>query len=278
MVSHEEGGDGEVEPDSDLRNFGETVKAFRKRAGLTQEQLAEHVRYSVQYVGSVEQGRRHPSVKFVNRSEEALDAFGVIRIAARQLNRKRGLAKWFKRWAELEKEAIALDTYECRSVPGLLQPESYARALIGDVLPLPTPKEVEARIAARLERQQILHRTPYTLFSFILDEIVIERQTGGPEVTRHLIDHLVECARLPNVDLQIMPRVSHHHAGLGGPFRLLETEDNEWLGYSEGQQSGRVLSDAKDISLLHQRYAKLRIQALNPADSTGLLMRMRGSL
>ncbi|MER6866733.1 Scr1 family TA system antitoxin-like transcriptional regulator [Streptomyces sp. NPDC000656] len=88
----------------------------------------------------------------------------------------------------------------------------------------------------------------------------------------------VECARLPNVDLQIMPRVSPHHAGLGGPFRLLETEDNEWLGYSEGQRSGRVLSDAKDISLLHQRYAKLRIQALNPADSTGLLMRMRGSL
>ncbi|KJY33251.1 DNA-binding protein [Streptomyces sp. NRRL S-444] len=278
MVSHEESGAGEVEPDSGLRNFGETVKAFRKRAALTQEQLAERVGYSVQYVGSVEQGRRHPSVKFVSRSEEALDAFGVIRIAARELTRRRGLASWFKPWADLEEEAITLDTYECRSVPGLLQPESYARALVADVLPPPTTDEVEARISARLDRQKLLSRTPYTVFSFILDEAVIERQTGGPAVTRELINHLLECAELPNLDLQIMPKISPQHAGLGGPFRLLETSDNEWVGYSEGQQSGRLISDPKDLSLLHLRYAKLRIQALNPADSTGLLMRMRGSL
>lgn len=107
---------------------------------------------------------------------------------------------------------------------------------------------------------------------------MIERQTGGAEVTRELIDHLLEVGRLPNVDLQIMPTVSPEHAGVDGSFQLLETEENEWMGYAEGQQSGQVISDPKDVSLLHQRYAKLRIQALNPADSTGLLMRMRGSL
>ncbi|MFB7058562.1 helix-turn-helix domain-containing protein [Streptomyces vinaceus] len=278
MVSHEESGDGEVEPDSDLRNFGETVKAFRKRAGLTQEQLAERVRYSVQYVGSVEQGRRHPSVKFVGRSEEALDAFGVIRIAAKQLQRRRGLASWFRRWAELEDVAVALNTYECRSIPGLLQTEAYGRAQIDNVPPLITPGEAEARIAARAERQKLLVRTPYIAFSFIIEQAVIERQIGGAEATRELIDHLLECAKLPNVDIQIMPTIQPLHAGTDGPFRLIETEDNEWLGYSEGQKTGVVISDAKAISVLHQRYAKLRIQALNPADSAGLLMRMRGSL
>ncbi len=278
MASQDDSGDSEAGPDGDLRNFGETVKAFRKRAELTQEQLAERVGYSVQYIGSVEQGRRHPSVKFVNRSEEVLDAFGVIRIAARELQRRRGLASWFRPWAEHEEEAIALSTYECRSVPGLLQTETYARALVSAVLPPPTAEEAEARIVARLNRQKLLHRTPYTVFSFILDEAVIERQTGGPAVTRQLIDHLLECAELPNVDLQVMPKVSPQHAGLGGPFRLLETGEHEWVGYSEGQQSGRVIYDPKDVSVLHQRYAKLRIQALNPADSVGLLMRMRGSL
>lgn len=278
MVSHEESGDGEVEPDSDLRNFGETVKAFRKRAGLTQEQLAERVRYSVQYVGSVEQGRRHPSVKFVSRSEEALDAFGVIRIAAKQLQRRRGLASWFRRWAELEDVAIALNTYECRSIPGLLQTEAYGRAQIDNVPPLITPGEAEARITARAERQKLLVRTPYIAFSFIIEQAVIERRTGGVEVTREQIDHLVERAKLPNVDIQIMPTIQPIHAGTDGPFQLIETEDNEWLGYSEGQKTGVVISDAKAISVLHQRYAKLRIQALNPADSAGLLMRMRGSL
>ncbi|MGR4883252.1 Scr1 family TA system antitoxin-like transcriptional regulator [Streptomyces sp. LARHCF249] len=274
----EESGDGEVEPDNDLRNFGEVVKASRRRAGLTQEQLATKIRYSVQYVGSVEQGRRHPSTKFVDRVEEALNTFGVIHIAAAQLTRRRGLARWFRRWAELEEKAVALNTYECRSVPGLLQTEAYARALIESVLPPPTPELVEERISARLARQSLLYRTPFTVFSFIIDESVIERQTGGPEVTRELIDHLVECSKLPNVDLQIMPKVSPEHAGLGGPFRLLETHEHEWCGYSEGQQMGRVIFDPQDLSVLHQRYAKLRIQALNPADTVGLLMRMRGSL
>lgn len=278
VVSADDSGDGEVEPDDNLRSFGETVKASRKRAGLTQEQLASLIGYSVQYVGSVEQGRRHPSQKFVTKTEAVLDTFGVIDIAAKQLTRRRGLATWFRRWAELEEGAVILNTYECRSVPGLLQPESYARALVDDVLPPPTFEEVEERITARLERQQLLSRTPYTVFSFIIDEAVILRQTGGPEVSRQLIDHLLECGRLPNVDLQIMPLVSPEHAGLGGPFRLLETQDHEWVGYSEGQQSGRVLYDPKDLSLLHLRYAKLRIQALNPADTAGPLTRRRGSL
>ncbi|MFI5999078.1 Scr1 family TA system antitoxin-like transcriptional regulator [Streptomyces sp. NPDC051366] len=278
MASQDDSGDGEAGPDGDLRNFGETVKAFRKRAGLTQEQLAERVGYSVQYVGSVEQGRRHPSVKFVNRSEEILDAFGVIRIAARELQRRRGLASWFRRWAELEDIAVALNTYECRSIPELLQTEAYGRAQIDNVPPLVTAGEAEARITARAERQKLLMRTPYIAFSFIIEQAVIERQTGGAEVTREQIDHLLECAKLPNVDIQIMPTIQPLHAGTDGPFQLLETEDNEWLGYSEGQKTGVVISDAKAISVLHQRYAKLRIQALNPADSAGLLMRMRGSL
>lgn len=271
-------GDNQAEPDPDLKNFGETVKAFRKRADLTQEQFAPKVGYSVQYVASVEQGRRHPSVKFVNKSDEVLDAFGVLHIAAKQMTRRRGLASWFQRWAELEAEAISLDTYECRSVPGLLQTEAYARALVADVLPLPAPGIAEARITARLERQELLTKIPYTAFSFIIDEAVICRGTGGPEVTRALIAHLLAVAELPNVDLQVMPLTSPHHAGLGGPFRVLETTEHEWAGYSEGQQLGRVLSDPKDISVLHQRYGKLRIQALNPADSVGLLTRRRGSL
>lgn len=95
-------------------------------------------------------------------------------------------------------------------------------------------------------------------------QAVIERQTGGAEVTREQIDHLLECAKLPNVDIQIMPTIQPLHAGTDGPFRLLETEDNEWLGYSEGQKTGFVISDAKAISVLHQRYAKLRIRPSTP--------------
>ncbi|MFF5706223.1 helix-turn-helix domain-containing protein [Streptomyces sp. NPDC012794] len=278
MTAGKSNGDDQVEPDPDLRNFGDVLKASRKRADLTQEQFGPRVGYSVQYVASVEQGRRHPSAKFVNKAEEVLNAFGVIQIAAKQMTRRRGLASWFRRWAELEETAVALNTYECRSIPGLLQTEAYARAQIENVPPRPTAQEAEDRITLRLDRQKVLTRTPYTTFSFIIEQTVFERQTGGPEVTRKLIDHLLKCAQLPNVDIQLMPTASPEHAGTDGPFQILESHEHEWLGYSEGQKHGEVITDAKAVSDLHQQYAKLRIQALNPADTAGLLMRLRGSL
>ncbi|MFJ6935412.1 Scr1 family TA system antitoxin-like transcriptional regulator [Streptomyces sp. NPDC101118] len=273
-------GDGEydVEPDPALRTFGEVVKIFRKRAGYTQEQFAPLVDYSVQSVGSFEQGRRFPQQKFIDNAEEALDAFGAIRAAAKHLMKQKGLASWFRPWAQLEETAVSLYTYECRVVPGLLQTEAYARAVIMNVPPPPTDEEIEDRVSARLQRQRLLTRRPLTAFSFIIEQSVIERETGGPDVTRGLIDHLLEVCPLTNVEIQIMPLKQPEHAGTDGPVQLLETEDNTWLAYSEGQKTGQVTTDVKAVSVLHQRYAKLRSQALSYADSVSLLKRLRGAL
>ncbi|MDQ0777716.1 transcriptional regulator with XRE-family HTH domain [Streptomyces aurantiacus] len=104
------GGGGEPEVSDSLKTFGEVVKAFRKRARLTQEEFAPRVRYSVPTVGSIEQGRRFPPPDFVERAEEVLDAFGALRGAARHLARRPGLASWFRQWARLEEEAVSLYT------------------------------------------------------------------------------------------------------------------------------------------------------------------------
>ncbi|MFD7276013.1 Scr1 family TA system antitoxin-like transcriptional regulator [Streptomyces sp. NPDC059862] len=272
---------GEPESSDSLKTFGAVVKGFRKRAGLTQEELAERVRYSVQTVASVEQGRRFPRPDFVTRAEEELDAFGILRAAARHVSRQPGLASWFRQWWKLEADAISLYTYECRVVPGLLQTEAYARAMSLSVPPIPDEEELSERIAARLARQDLLstRRKPPCAFSFIIEQAVLERYTGGEEVTRELLDHLLDVTdRHWNVEVQIMPLRQPVHAGLDGPIRLLETPDNEWFAYSEGQQNGRLIADRKEISLLQQRYAKLRSQALTPEDSLSLLKRMRGAL
>lgn len=133
-------------------------------------------------------------------------------------------------------------------------------------------------MAARLERQRLLKRVPLIAISFIIDQAVIERRTGGREVTGELIDHLLNCASLTNVELQVMPLQQHDHAGLDGPILLLETEGARWLGYSEGQQSGGLISDPQHVSILLQRYAKMRSQALTPVDSVSLLKRIQGAL
>lgn len=274
-------GCSEPEVSDSLRTFGEVFKAFRRRAGLTQEEFAELVPYSVQTVAKIEQGRRLPQADFVERAEEALDAFGALRGAARHLSRQPGLASWFRQWAKFEAEAVSLYTYECRVVPGLLQTEAYARAVSFSVPPLPDEQQLSDRIAARLARQHLLatSRKPPTAFSFIVEQAVLERHTGGEEVTRELYDHLLGVVeRHWNVEFQLMPLRQPVHAGLDGPLQLAETSGNRWFGYSEGQENGRLITDVKEISRLHQRYAKMRSQALTPENSKGLLERMRGAL
>ncbi|MHC0429179.1 helix-turn-helix domain-containing protein [Streptomyces sp. O3] len=271
-------GSGEPEVSDSLRTFGEVLKAFRKRAGVTQEEFAELVPCSVQTVAKIEQGRRFPQPDFVRRAEETLDAFGALQGAAKHLSRQPGLASWFRQWASFEAEAVTLWTYECRVIPGLLQPGSYARAVTVSVPPIKDEEQVNQQVAARLARQELFQRRPPIAFSFIIEQALIERGTGGPEVTRELIDHLLDQAERFNVELQIMPLRQPDHAGFDGPLQVLEAPDNRWYGYAEGQRGGLLITDSKEVSIMLQRYARLRSQALTPEDSKGLLERMRGAL
>ncbi|MDQ0777717.1 hypothetical protein QF026_006183 [Streptomyces aurantiacus] len=171
-----------------------------------------------------------------------------------------------------------LYTYECRLIPGLLQTEAYARTLFVNQLPPLGDDQIEAQWAARAERQRLLRERPNTAFSFILEEYLFLRRTGGAEVTRGLIDHVLELAELRNVEVQVMPLVREKHAGLHGPVRLLETPDHEWFAYCEGQESGQLIREPKVISTLQMRYARMRSQALPLEESLDLLQRMRGDL
>ncbi len=148
----------EPDPSDSLRTFGAVVQALREHAGLSRVEFGKHVRYSKHTVESVELGRRMPDESFVERAEAALGNTGALRKAARHLTRgEPGLAAWFRRWARLERLTVSLYTYECRLVPGLLQSEAYARALFDNSIPLLTDEQCEAQVAARLDRQRMLH-------------------------------------------------------------------------------------------------------------------------
>ncbi|WP_369200787.1 helix-turn-helix domain-containing protein [Streptomyces sp. PU-14G] len=281
MTDEEQGPEGcgkEPERSDSLRTFGAVVKAFRERAGLTQEAWAELSGYSLSTCAGVEQGRRFPPPGFIERAEDVFDAFGALRKASKFLSRGHGLAAWFRQWAKMELTALSLYAYDCRMVPGLLQTEGYARAVVRQVPPLPPEEEIEQRIALRMERQELFFRKQPVTFSFIVEQALLERQTGGEEVTKDLLDHLICRGQLSNVELQIMPLVQPEHAGMDGPLYLLETPEHRWFGYAEGQETGQLISEEASLSRLHMRYAKLRSQALTPADSLSLLKRMRGAL
>ncbi|MDW8806186.1 helix-turn-helix transcriptional regulator [Streptomyces scabiei] len=271
-------GGGEPEASDSLRTFGAMVQALREHAGLSREELADAVGYSKHMVASVELGRRMPDTAFVEGVDRELGDTGALIRAAQHLGRQPGLAAWFRKWAKLEAAAVVLYTYECRMVPGLLQTEPYLRALSADQLPPMDDEQIEARWAARLARQQLLHERPTTAFGFILEEQLFVRRTGGAGVTRDLIDHVLEIAELRNVEIQVMPMVQQSHSGLAGPMQLLETPEAKWFAYNEGQESGLLITDSKVVSVLQRRYARMRSQALTMRDSMSLLQRMRGDL
>ncbi|MFK3734883.1 helix-turn-helix domain-containing protein [Streptomyces sp. NPDC088090] len=273
--------DGEREPDpsDSLRTFGAVVQALREHAGLSRSEFAELVRFSKHTVESVELGRRMPDEAFVDRGDAALGNTGALRRSAPFLSRaEAGLAVWFRRWARLEKTAVSLCTYECRLVPGLLQSEAYARAVFEGTIPLLTDGKLETQLIARQKRQRMLLERPTVPFSFIVEEHVFRRRSGSAEEMRELLDHVLEASALRNVTLQVVPLDAGLHACLDGPLQLLETPNGQRLGYSEGQQNGRLINDPKEVRLLHQRYDTLRSQALNPKESRGLLERLRGEL
>lgn len=173
---------------------------------------------------------------------------------------------------------MSLCTYECRLVPGLLQSEGYARAVFEGTIPVITDEELEILLAVRMERQRMLYERPTVPFNFIVEEHVFLRRFGDVEQMRAMLDHVLERRAPRNVTLQIVPLEAGLHACLDGPVQLLATPERRRLAYSEGQQNGRPIGEPKEVSLLYQRYDKLRSQALNPEDSRGLLERLRGAL
>ncbi|MGC5532536.1 helix-turn-helix domain-containing protein [Streptomyces sp. SR-10] len=269
----------EPHPSDGLRTFGAVVQGLREHTGISRAELADRVRFSKHTVESVELGRRMPDEDFVERAEAALGNTGALRRAAPHLSRGEvGFAAWFRRWARLEREAVSLTTYECRLVPGLLQSEGYARAVFDNGIPLLTDEQTETQLAARMERQSMLRERPTVPFSFIVEESVFRRRLGGAQVQAGMLDHVLEQTEPRNVTLQVVSMELEFHACLDGPVQLLETPEGRRLGYSEGQQNGRLITDLKEVRLLCQRCETLRSQALNPKESRGLLKRLRGEL
>lgn len=136
--------------------------------------------------------------------------------------------------------------------------------------------EINTRVAGRIERQHILHRKVPPTCSFLISEGVLNDRLGSPTVYAEQLRQLRESADLPGLTLQIMPFGRTTHAGLNGPFVLLETPDHQHLAYVETLRGSLFVEDPDEVSVLARKYAMLRTQALNPEETKGLLDRLLG--
>jgi hypothetical protein len=195
-----------------------------------------------------------------------LGAKGLL-MAGTQFLLKARYPTWFVDFTLLEAEAVSMYLYSNHVIPGVLQTEDYARAVISARCPPLDDEEIESRVAARLERQGLLIRKPSPVLGFVIEEVVVRRPIGGKGVLRAQLARLLECATMRNVTLQVMPSLRETHTGLDGPLVLLETADGKNLAYVEGQGGSILVSDPKQVGTLSQRYGVIRAQALNPEES-----------
>ncbi|MEC4016986.1 helix-turn-helix domain-containing protein [Streptomyces sp. H27-D2] len=261
---------------SAVRLIGAQLALFRKVAHLTQRELADRVRVHEETIASIEQGRRPLKPDLAEELDNALETKGALAVAVANLPELDRFPVWAAEFMDREAEAIALASYENQVLPGLLQTEGYARAVFRSRIPILSEGEIERQVTDRIERQGLLHRDGRPTISFVIAEAVLMDRLGGPAVFEEQRQHLRTCADLPGLSLQVMPCGRWTHAALDGPFVLLETSEHDHLAYAETQRGSQLISDPGEVSILAQRYAMLRTQALNPEDTKTLLDRALG--
>lgn len=171
-----------------------------------------------------------------------------------------------------ESEAEGLRNYEILAVPGLLQTEDYARAMIRGTAPNVSRDEVESRVAARLERQRLLDRTnPLKLWA-VIDESALLREVGGRQVMHDQVAKLREAADEPNITLQVIPRSAGAYPGMHGAFVLLEFPgEGHDVVYIEGSTTDLFLESSEDIASYSMLFEHLRAVADGPDATRALL-------
>jgi transcriptional regulator with XRE-family HTH domain len=259
------------DPDrSALAPFAEELRAQRELAGLSRDDLAVKLGYSASLVSMVETGHRTPSRDFAARCDVAFGCPGTFARLEKRL-RNVPFSSGFRPFQPYESEAVSLRLFEHTLIPGLLQTEEYARAVL-ETHPNTSADVIEERVAARLARQEILSRedpTPPILW-VLLDENVLTREVGTPAIMRDQLRHLELAARRPNVTAQVIP-CTVVHPGLLGAFAIAELDGMSSIVYLETGHDGQTVEDPDVGARMSVRFDALRTEALTGRASLGLI-------
>jgi hypothetical protein len=190
------------------------------------------------------------------------------------------LSAAYSAYLSFENEASALRNYESLFLPGLLQTENYARAVISGGLPMATKDDIQIRAKARMTRQQVLSRAdPLSLWA-IVDEAALRRVVGGPTIMHEQLVHLADVITAPHITFQAIPFRVGAHPGMDGQFTVLEFADDEDadLVYIETIAGDLFAEKDKDVKSYRTRFENLAAVALSPAESATMVEELASDL
>lgn len=268
------------------RQLGIELQRLREQAGVNRPDAAAFIGCSPARIGHIESGRNvlgKAELIVLLRDHygadgSTLDTLEEIRREASQRGwwSMYGLPDWLAGYVGLESDASTVRAWELELIPGLLQTEDYARALytLGGRF---SAKEVDRRVAARMQRQERLTGADASLkLTAVVSEAALQRCARHPSVAAGQLAQLVDRAKWRNVDLRVLPFGTGLHDGMSGPFSLLSFPDR-LLGdaaYQEYAVGGHVIDDESIVSELATLFDELRGQALDTSDSLTMVAQL----
>jgi len=179
------------------------------------------------------------------------------------------LPSGFDIYVGLEAEASGLRSYETDVVHGLLQTMDYAMAVLRELRPRDSDEQIARVVDLRMQRQRLLDQDPPLDLWLILDEGAVRRNIGGTKVMRPQLEHLIQASRWSNVTLQILGFEAGAHAGLVGPFSILEFPErgDSDVAYTESVGGMIYLEKEREVRACAEAFDRMRAAALSPAAS-----------
>jgi transcriptional regulator with XRE-family HTH domain len=270
------------------RRLARELRQLRDDTSLTIEQVAEKLALSASTISRMETAQvrvRAPDLQAL------LDVYGVTgahREQLLQIARERRQRPWWQEYRELpnlplaarEADAASIFQYSALLMPGLLQTEAYARAVLGAIRVDAEAGDIQRRLELRMDRQALLTSDGAPKYWVVLDEAVLRRVVGGRAVMHEQLQRLIDAVELPNVTLQVLAFDSGAHAGMDGEFTLLEYLDPEDpdVVYIETTGGDMYVEKADVTRRYNVIFGHLRATAQNPGDSLRTLRNLQSEL
>jgi transcriptional regulator with XRE-family HTH domain len=276
---------GTMGPTVRRRRLGSELRKLRDASGLKLEEVAGALGVAPSTLSRIETGKAPTKSAYLN---QMLEMYGVTDPVQRQVlvdmareGHRKGwwaayddvLPSGFDIFVGLEAETTGIRSYENTVVHGLLQTQDYARAVLRELQPRHTAEQVERQVDLRMARQQRLNDEPALDLWVIHDEAVIRRVVGGPGVMQSQLERLLEAAATPGMTLQVLPFANGAHAGLRGPFSILEFPDrtDSRVGHVESVGGFLYLEKEREVRVCADAFDRLRASALSPGASVDLI-------
>jgi len=270
------------------RRLGAELRRLREAHSLKLEEVAERLGLAPSTLSRIETGKAPTKSAYLTAMLEMYQvgdpgARKVLVDMAREGHRKGWwsiyddvLPSGFDIYVGLEAEASGLRSYETDVVHGLLQTTDYAVAVLRELRPRDTQEQIERVVDLRMERQRLLDQDPPLDLWLIMDEGAIRRNIGGPVVMRNQLEHLIQASRWTNVTMQILAFEAGAHAGLVGPFSILEFPErtDSDVAYTESVGGMIYLEKDREVRACAEAFDRMRAAALSPAASVELIQKL----